>query len=63
MLILCSPHNPVGRVWSAAELRAVADICIGNDVLLVSDEIHGDLTHGWADFASVGSLGFAVVAG
>ncbi len=43
MAILCSPHNPVGRVWSAGELRRFGEICLANDVLVVSDEIHGDL--------------------
>ncbi|MFV0302611.1 MAG: MalY/PatB family protein [Paracoccus sp. (in: a-proteobacteria)] len=43
MLILCSPHNPGGRVWSAGELRQVADFCKAHDLLLVSDEIHADL--------------------
>lgn len=43
MLILCSPHNPVGRIWTAEELRAVADICEEFGVLPVSDEIHFDL--------------------
>lgn len=43
MLILCSPHNPGGRVWSEAELREVADFCIRNDLILVSDDIHCDL--------------------
>ncbi|SLN58885.1 Cystathionine beta-lyase PatB [Roseovarius litorisediminis] len=43
MVILCSPHNPGGRVWSKAELRAVADFCVKHDLLLVSDEIHHDL--------------------
>lgn len=43
LLILCSPHNPVGRVWSAVELRRMLDICIQNDVLVVCDEIHDDL--------------------
>ncbi len=43
MIILCSPHNPVGRVWSVAELRRIIDICMANDVLIVSDEIHNDL--------------------
>lgn len=43
MLILCNPHNPVGRCWSADELRQVADICTRHQVLVVSDEIHGDL--------------------
>ena len=43
MLILCSPHNPGGRVWSLEELRAVAALCIRHDLILVSDEIHHDL--------------------
>ena len=43
MLILCSPHNPVGRVWSKEELERLASICIKNRVLVVSDEIHCDL--------------------
>lgn len=43
MMFLCSPHNPVGRIWTAEELRAVAQICLENDVLLISDEIHFDL--------------------
>ncbi|MDO5706178.1 MAG: aminotransferase class I/II-fold pyridoxal phosphate-dependent enzyme, partial [Paracoccus sp. (in: a-proteobacteria)] len=43
MLILCSPHNPGGRVWSAEELRATADFCRRHDLILVSDEIHHDL--------------------
>ncbi|WP_151717356.1 MalY/PatB family protein [Gemmobacter serpentinus] len=43
MLILCSPHNPGGRVWSLAELRAIAEFCRKHDLILVSDEIHHDL--------------------
>lgn len=43
MLLLCSPHNPVGRVWSKAELETLGEICLENDMLLVSDEIHHDL--------------------
>ncbi|QIK68851.1 pyridoxal phosphate-dependent aminotransferase [Erysipelothrix sp. HDW6C] len=43
MLILCSPHNPVGRVWLREELLAVHEICVRNNVLVVSDEIHFDL--------------------
>ncbi len=43
MFILCSPHNPVGRVWTEKELRRLGDICLENDVLIVSDEIHHDL--------------------
>lgn len=43
MFILCSPHNPVGRVWTETELRRVAEICLENDILIISDEIHCDL--------------------
>lgn len=45
MMILCSPHNPVGRVWTREELSKVAEICYKNNVLLVSDEIHFDLVY------------------
>ncbi|MFI8926966.1 MalY/PatB family protein [Streptomyces sp. NPDC053474] len=45
VLILCSPHNPTGRVWTEAELRAVADLCERHGVAVISDEIHADLTH------------------
>jgi cystathionine beta-lyase len=43
MFILCSPHNPGGRVWTAQELRGVADFCKRHNLILVSDEIHHDL--------------------
>ena len=43
LLILCSPHNPSGRVWSQEELERIGRICIDNHVLIVSDEIHFDL--------------------
>ncbi len=43
MVILCSPHNPGGRVWSVDELRALAEFCTRYDLLLISDEIHHDL--------------------
>lgn len=43
LFVLCSPHNPVGRVWTPDELIRMAEICLANDVVLVSDEIHGDL--------------------
>lgn len=44
LLILSNPHNPVGRVWTRDELSRVAEICRANDVLVISDEIHADLT-------------------
>ena len=43
MLVLCSPHNPGGRVWTRAELEGVAAFCKRHDLILVSDEIHHDL--------------------
>jgi cystathionine beta-lyase len=43
MLVLCSPHNPVGRVWERDTLRRLSDICRARGVLVVSDEIHNDL--------------------
>ena len=43
LLILCSPHNPGGRVWTEEELREVADFCSRHDLILVSDDIHCDL--------------------
>lgn len=43
MLILCNPHNPVGRCWTREELQRVSEICLRNDVLVISDEIHCDL--------------------
>jgi len=46
MVILCSPHNPGGRVWTVEELRALAGFCVKHDLLLVSDEIHHDLVFG-----------------
>jgi len=45
MMILCSPHNPVGRVWREEELRKVAELCVRYGVILVSDEIHADLVY------------------
>ena len=44
MIFLCNPHNPVGRVWTGDELRTLGDICARHNVLVVADEIHGDIT-------------------
>lgn len=43
LAILCSPHNPVGRVWTKDELETFGDICIQNNILIIADEIHCDL--------------------
>ncbi len=56
MAILCSPHNPIGRVWTREELTRFGEICIANDVLVVSDEIHCDLIfpgHTFTSFANI----------
>ena len=57
MMILCNPHNPIGRVWTPEELSSVAEICAENDGFVISDEIHADIT-----FASVTFTPFAKVA-
>jgi len=43
LFVLCSPHNPVGRVWTKSELKKIGEICLENEILVVSDEIHHDL--------------------
>lgn len=56
MLFLCNPHNPVGRVWTRNELMRLGAICRAHDVLVVSDEIHADITfagHAYTPFASL----------
>lgn len=45
VMIMSNPHNPGGRVWSKEELAQVADICLKHNVLVISDEIHADLTY------------------
>lgn len=44
LYLLCSPHNPVGRVWTLSELRKIIEICKRNNVYIVSDEIHSDFS-------------------
>lgn len=43
LLILCSPHNPTGRVWTPEELKGLAEVCVERDLIIVTDEIHADL--------------------
>ena len=54
VMILCNPHNPVGRAWTAEELTAVAALCEAHDVVVLADELHADLTlapHRFTPFA------------
>ncbi|MGN0447103.1 MAG: MalY/PatB family protein [Acutalibacteraceae bacterium] len=46
LFILCSPHNPVGRVWKKDELRRLGEICLRHNVIIVADEIHCDFVYG-----------------
>ena len=53
-MILCNPHNPIGRAWTREELRAVAEICAASNVFVLADEIHADLVfepHAFVPFA------------
>lgn len=54
--LLCSPHNPTGRVWTDEELCRLYEICTRNGVILIADEIHGDLTRKDHPFHPIGSL-------
>lgn len=57
LMLLCNPHNPVGRVWTADELRRLGDICRRNGVTVIADEIHCELVypgHRYTPFASLG---------
>lgn len=56
MAILCSPHNPVGRVWTKEELTRFGEICLENDVLVISDEIHCDLIYEGVTFTSFAAI-------
>lgn len=56
LMLLCNPHNPVGRVWTKEELTKIGEICLRNNVIVVSDEIHCDLVydgHTHIPFASI----------
>ena len=56
LFLLCSPHNPVGRIWNREELVRLCEICLKNGVVMVADEIHGDLILPGYTFVSVGTL-------
>lgn len=55
-LILCNPHNPVGRVWTKAELIKLGDLCVKKNVKVISDEIHGDLVYNGRNYTPFASI-------
>ena len=57
LFLLCNPHNPVGRVWDAGELRSLGDVCLRHGVVVVSDEIHADFARPGFSHTSFASLG------
>jgi len=64
ILILCNPHNPVGRAWTREELIRVGDICARHDVFIIADEIHGDISfdNKYVPMASVSEQAAAITA-
>jgi cystathionine beta-lyase len=56
LFILCSPHNPVGRVWTRTELERMAEICLKRNVIIVSDDIHCDLIYSGHTHFTIASL-------
>ena len=56
MLMLCSPHNPVGRVWTRDELMQVGEICKRHNVIILCDEIHGDIVYPGSKHTSLATL-------
>ena len=56
MFLLCNPHNPVGRVYNRAELEQLASLCLRHNILICSDEIHGDLVFKGHQHLPIGSL-------
>lgn len=57
MFLLCSPHNPTGRVWKEEELKQLADICERNGLVLVSDEVHCDIVRKGVKFITAAKIG------
>ncbi len=61
IMLLCNPHNPAGRAWTREELRRLSDICLRNNVFVISDEIHNELCLPGHKYTCLGSLGQDVV--
>lgn len=60
LFLLCSPHNPVGRVWSEEELIRLGEICIRHDIIILADEIHSDLIFKGAKHRPMASISKAL---
>lgn len=58
MVLLCNPHNPVGRVWTKSELQKLVDIAKKYDVVIISDEIHADIVFSGHKFTSIVEFGY-----
>lgn len=56
LVILCNPHNPVGRVWTRTELQRLANLCLNYDSMIVSDEIHCDLLSKGHPYTSIAAI-------
>ena len=56
MLVLCSPHNPVARVWTREELEALAELAVRKNMIIITDEIHQDIVFSDAHHTCLGSL-------
>ena len=56
MLLLCNPHNPIGRIWKRDELQRMADLCVENDLIICSDEIHSDLIFSRGEHIPIATL-------
>jgi cysteine-S-conjugate beta-lyase len=57
IFLLCNPHNPVGRVWRRDELQRMAELCLGHDLVICADEIHGDLVYPGHQHVPIATLG------
>src|SRR5579859_570956 len=62
LLLLCNPHNPTGRAFSRTELEAVAELAVERKLVVVTDEVHADLTYRGTEFVPFASLGPEVAA-
>ena len=56
LFILCNPHNPTGRIFKNEELKRLSDICAENNVIIVADEIHGDLIRKGQTFTPIAKV-------